>query len=100
MRRHLGGRLLLCLAAVLGAGSCGKDRTSVLLSIVNGGDAPVPDEVRLNVFGETGRQFPETRLPAQGALVPAKGNLLGTIVIYVNSPTASLRIEAHGLMAG
>jgi hypothetical protein len=89
---------LLCSAGALVAlvGCDKSQRASLLLTIVNGADAPIPGEVRLNVYDQSGREFPETRLPGEGVLVPAELPRLGTLVIYVSDPAAKLRMEARG----
>jgi hypothetical protein len=103
-RRRAAGALApaAAIALMLAAAGCGSksQRSSVLLSITSGVGAPIPDELRLNVYNRFGRAFPQTRLPAEGPLVPLRDPLLGTIVIYVDGGGGELRIEAQGLMAG
>jgi hypothetical protein len=86
--------LPLLAAGLLGCG--GGVPASLVLTVINGPDAPVPDHLRLQVFDRNGAAHEATELDAPAAT----GGRLGTVVIYPRpGGSLSLRVQAQGLKA-
>jgi hypothetical protein len=84
---------LLALGAL--AGGCGDDTpTSLLLTVMNGGDAPAASAVRVRVLDGRGEAHDLASFPAPAN--PAGGKL-GTVVVYPGaSGSLALRLLAQG----
>ncbi len=79
---------------------CGTDTpTSLLLSVQNGPEAPLPDQVRMRVFDSHGLAYDVMTLPVPAAAANAKE--LGTVLVYPKRPDDPLiKIQAVGFKAG
>jgi hypothetical protein len=88
------GLLLLALAAC-GRGQSGVE-TALLVRFENLADAPVPDELRLSVYDQSGRLFDNERLPRSGPLTPHALPELGTLLVYPGTTEGPLRALARG----
>jgi hypothetical protein len=62
--------------------------------------APVPDELRLFVYDDTGILWNDVRSPPEGPLVAESATVLGTILIKPGTTVGDLRIDLHGLSSG
>jgi hypothetical protein len=85
---------LLAAGLLLGCG--GGVPASLVLTVINGPEAPAPDHLRLRVFDRNGTAHD----PAELAAPAAAGERLGTVVIYPRpGGSLSLRVQAQGLQA-
>jgi len=87
---------LLCVGALAAgcSGGRGNTPTTLLLSVLNGDGAPVPEQVQIRVFDGRGLSYDTTIVD-----VPAgRTRELGTVVVYPKGDLA-FRIEGLGLKA-
>jgi hypothetical protein len=85
----------LALAATLGCrGSTeGPEAGAILLRAHLAPGAPMPDELRLFVYDDTGILWQDARTPSEGPLVAESATLLGTILIKPGTTVGDLRID-------
>jgi hypothetical protein len=91
-------RLWFVFIALLAGASCKSVPTSVLLRVIAGDGLAAPDELRLFVYSEAGREVSNTRLPESGApqlpaevaLFPAQSS--GTLRMVVQARLADAAI--------
>ncbi len=87
------------IGAIVMLPSCGpRDATdtTLLLGFENAGDAPIPDELRLSIYDDSGRLFDNRRLPEQGSLVPSAPPRLGEVLVYPRDTVGPLRLYVRG----
>jgi hypothetical protein len=92
----------LALAATLGCRGSTEvpEAGAILLRAHLALGAPMPDELRLFVYDDTGILWQDVRTPAEGSLVAESPTLLGTILIKPGTTVGDLRIDLHGLADG
>jgi hypothetical protein len=92
----------LALTATLGCHGSTEvpEAGAVLLRAHLGPGAPMPDELRLFVYDDTGILWQDVRSPAEGPLMAESATLLGTILIKPGTTVGDLRIDVHGLADG
>ena len=92
----------LALAATLGCRGSTEvpEAGAVLLRAHLAPGAPMPDELRLFVYDDTGILWQDVRSPSEGPLVAESATLLGTILIKPGTTVGDLRIDVHGLADG
>jgi hypothetical protein len=73
---------------------------AVLLRLTVTPGAPIPDELRVFVYDDSGTLWSNVRIPEQGALAPESADRLGTILIQPGTSTGTLRIHVGGLAGG
>jgi hypothetical protein len=91
--------LALALGACRGGASV-PEPGAILLRVDVTAGAPMPDELLVFVYDDTGILWSNVRVPAEGPLVPQSAQSLGTILIQPGSTTGTLRLEVRGLAAG
>jgi hypothetical protein len=94
---------LLIAALALGCGSATEvpEAGAILLRVSVGAGMPMPDELRVSVYDDTGALWRDARFPEDGAPPAARGGRsLGTILIQPGATTGALRIHVRGRMAG
>ena len=91
--------IVLALAATLGCRGSTEvpEAGAVLLRVHLAPGAPMPDELRLFVYDDTGILWQDVRTPSEGPLVAESATLLGTILIEPGTTVGDLRIDVHGL---
>jgi hypothetical protein len=96
-----------CLLALIVAASFGcrgsteaPEAGALLLRVSVSAGAPMPDELRLWLFDDTGALWSNARFPAAGALVPQSAAMLGTILLQPGAAAGDLRLDVRGLRAG
>jgi hypothetical protein len=95
--------LALALALALGAcrsGGSAPEPGAILLRVDVMAGVPMPDELRVFIYDDTGILWSDVRVPAEGPLVPQSAQSLGTILIQPGATTGTLRLEVRGLAAG
>jgi hypothetical protein len=92
----------LALAATLGCGGSTEvpEAGAILLRVHLAPGAPMPDELRLFVYDDSGILWQNVRTPPEGPLVAETATLLGTILIRPGTTVGDLRIDVHGLADG
>ena len=92
----------LALAATLGCRGSTEvpEAGAILLRAHLAPGAPMPDELRLFVYDDTGILWQDVRSPSEGPLVAESATLLGTILIQPGTTVGDLRIDVHGLVGG
>ena len=92
----------LALAATLGCRGSTEvpEEGAVLLRVHRASGAPMPDELRLFIYDDTGVLWQDVRSPSEGPLVAESATLLGTILIKPGTTVGDLRIDVHGLADG
>jgi hypothetical protein len=92
----------LALTATLGCHGSTEvpEAGAVLLRAHLAPGAPMPDELRLFVYDDTGILWQDVRSPAEGPLMAESATLLGTILIKPGTTVGDLRIDVHGLADG
>jgi hypothetical protein len=92
----------LALAATLGCRGSTEipEAGAILLRAHLAPGAPMPDELRLFVYDDTGILWQNVRTPSEGPLVAESATLLGTIVLKPGTTVGDLRIDVHGLADG
>ena len=73
---------------------------ALLLRVTLAAGAPMPDELRLWAYDDTGVLWSNTRFPTDGPLVPQSSTFLGTILIQPGTTVGDLRIDLRGLQDG
>jgi len=95
--------MLLVLAAwMLGCGASAEvpEPGAVLLRVKVKTGGPVPDELRVWVYDDSGALWRDVRVPEQGSL-PSKGSgQLGTILIQPGATVGAMRVHLRATMAG
>ena len=93
---------VLALVATLGCRGSTEvpEAGAILLRAHLAPGAPMPDELRLFVYDDTGVLWQDARTPAEGPLVAESATLLGTILINPGTTVGDLRIDVHGLADG
>jgi hypothetical protein len=87
----------------LAVGCRGEDKQvpeagALLLRVGLAGGAPMPDELRLSAYDDSGALWSGARFPADGALVPQSSSLLGTILLQPGTTVGNLRIDLRGIL--
>jgi hypothetical protein len=101
MKRASWSAAVLALAAFgCRGGQEAPEAGAILLRADLAPGAPVPDELRLFVYDDTGILWSDVRSPSEGPLVPESATLLGTILIKPGTTVGDLRIDLHGLSSG
>ncbi len=97
---HKVRELCFFLATVATAASCqGEPRVEqggILVALVNPPGAPLPSELRLSVYDDTGVLFRDERMPRQGTLLPTKPPALGTVLLQPGPTSGTVRIFVRG----
>ena len=96
---------LLLVGAIAAAMGCrgsteAPEAGALLLRVSLAPHAPMPDELRLWLFDDTGALWSNTRFPADGALVAQSASMLGTILIQPGTTVGNLRLDVRGLRGG
>ena len=94
--------IVLALAATLGCRGSTEipEAGAILLRAHLASGAPMPDELRLFVYDDTGILWRDVRAPSEGPLVAESASVLGTILIKPGTTVGDLRIDVHGLAVG
>jgi hypothetical protein len=92
----------LALAATLGCRGSTEvpEAGAILLRAHLAPGAPMPDELRVFVYDDTGILWQDARTPSEGPLVAESTTLLGTILLKPGTTVGDLRIDVHGLADG
>jgi hypothetical protein len=98
------GRFAFALALVLAAGCHGGGQQleagALLLDVLLGPGAEMPDELRLFAYDDTGVLWQDARFPSSGQLVPRSMTDLGTILLQPGATSGALRVDLRGLLGG
>jgi hypothetical protein len=100
MRLHRLALLLMPLLAACGSGKIEPEAGAILLEVRCAPGAPVPDELRVWAYDDTGRLWDGARIPAEGNLVAKNAEELGTILIQPGAIQGLLRIHVEGFAIG
>ena len=93
---------LALAACVLGCGAPTEvpEAGAVLLRVKLKGGAPIPDELRVSVYDDSGALWRDVRVPEQGPLPTKNSGQLGTILIQPGTTVGDVRVHLRGTMAG
>lgn len=93
---------LALAACVLGCGAPAEvpEPGAVLLRVKLKPGAPVPDELRVSVYDDSGALWRDVRVPEQGPLPTKSSGQLGTILIQPGTTVGDVRVHLRGTMAG
>jgi hypothetical protein len=92
--------MLLALALGCASDKVVPESGAVLITVRCPAGGPVPDELRVWIYDDSGRLWDGVRLPEQGPLVPAGAENLGTILVAPGPIQGGLRIHLRGLLGG
>ena len=94
--------IVLALVATLGCRGSTEvpEAGAILLRAHLAPGAPMPDELRLFVYDDTGILWQDVRTPSEGPLVAESASVLGTILLEPGTTVGDLRIDVHGLAVG
>ena len=70
---------------------------AVLLDVKCAQASPIPDELRIWAWDDSGEIWDNVRMPSSGPLVRANSRDLGTILVHPDSIRGALRIHVRGL---
>src|SRR5687768_12688289 len=89
-------------ACLLGCGAPAEvpEPGAVLLRVKLKPGAPVPDELRVSVYDDSGALWRDVRVPEQGPLPTKNSGQLGTILIQPGMAVGDVRVHLRGTMAG
>jgi hypothetical protein len=98
-------RTSMALALAAWAAGCGApaevpEPGAVLLRVKVKPGAPLPDELRVSVYDDSGALWRDVRFPEQGSLSPKGSGQLGTILIQPGTTLGALRVHLRGWTAG
>ena len=73
---------------------------AVLLRVKLKPGSPLPDELRVFVYDDTGALWRDVRVPERGPLPSKNSGQLGTILIQPGTTVGGIRVHLRGTMAG
>jgi hypothetical protein len=91
------GIVLLALAVGCRGETQVPEAGALLLRVGLAAGAPVPDELRLSAYDDSGPLWTNARFPAEGPLVAQSASFLGTILIQPGTTVGDLRIDLRGI---